>query len=340
MIGSAFAYRVTAKGTRTEEMTKTRTTAALLATGILTVLVFTVVSFAFAAEGTIQANSALPIAAAASPWSLHSAAGSAHATVSPFVQSQPKPVSPFPILLNRSVERYVNAYLNQPATLEAAFYRSRPFLPRMMRIMERHGVPSDFVYLAFAESLFTRHGLGPWQFDKATARRFGLRINRWVDERRDPILSTKAAAEYLAELHDDAGKDWRVAVVGWNLGPGALDRFWYLEGASNYRKFVDTLPVRTRLLLQRFMAVAFIADNAAAYGIPVNYSGKTPYATKGFRGGVSLVTIARKYHTTVWKLRRLNPAILHDRLPPYARVYAVRLPLRGSQIAQRTAARG
>ncbi len=313
-------------------MRKTRTSTALLAASILTAFIFTVASLAIAAQGN-DANRTLDHAVV-NPWSLYPSAKPHPAHAWPFVQSQPQAVPPFPILLNHAVERYVNAYLNQPTRLEAAFQRSGPFLPRMAKILESHGVPSDFVYLAFAESLFTKRGLGPWQFDRATARRFGLRINHWIDERRDPILSTKAAAEYLAQLHDQADDDWRVAVVAWNLGPAALGRYWVLEGNANYRRFVNRLPDRTRQLLQRFMAVAFIAHNAPAYGIDVNYSDSVNYQAKRIRGGTSLFTIARKYDTTVSKLRSLNPAILEDRVPPYARAYPVRLPLKHRVVQQ------
>ncbi len=248
-------------------------------------------------------------------------------TESPFVESEPRPVPPFPILLNRAVQQYVGDFLDQPGGLRLAFERSRPFLAEMVGVLKRQGLPDDLVYLAFAESRFSRRGNGPWQFNRGTARRFGLHINRWVDERRDPILSTRAAAEYLATLHDRADNDWRVALVGWNLGEGYLDRYWLLQG-SNYNKFERYLPRRTRQLLCRFMAVAFIAHNATAYGIdPVSTSLPPAYEAHHFRGGTLLSAIAQRCRMTVAALRDLNPALLRDRLPPYAARYVVRVPL-------------
>ena len=131
---------------------------------------------------------------------------------------------PFPLLLNHAVQGYVSDFLERPAGLRMAFERSRPFMPEMIKLMKQQGIPDDLVYLTFAESDFSKRGKGPWQFTADTAARFGLRVNKWVDERRDPILSTKAAAEYLAELHDQADNDWRVALVAWNTGAGNLER--------------------------------------------------------------------------------------------------------------------
>jgi membrane-bound lytic murein transglycosylase D len=242
------------------------------------------------------------------------------------VRSEPRPVAPFPLLLNHAVQSYVKNFLDQPEGLKLAFERSRPFLPEMMKVMKEQGIPDDLVYLTFAESDFSKRGKGPWQFTAGTAARFGLHVNRWIDERRDPILSTRAAAEYLAELHDQADNDWRVALVAWNTGAGNLERYWSLQGA-NYNKFADLLPRRTRQLLNRFMAVAFIAHNAPAYGIgDIIYSEEPAWTTHKFKGGTLLKSIAAEFETTVSKLRELNPALRADRVPPNERAFGVRIP--------------
>ncbi len=247
---------------------------------------------------------------------------------SPFVRSEPHPAPPFPILLNNAVKGYVKDFLDQPGGLKLAFQRSRPFMFEMMNVMESQGIPDDLVYLTFAESGFSDRGKGPWQFNAGTAKRFGLRVNPWVDDRRDPIQSTRAAAEYLAALHDQADNDWRVAVIGWNMGEGNLARYWLLEG-STFNKFENRLPRRTRALLSRFMAVAFIAQNAAAYGIgPVNFSEGPGYQLRKFKGGTGLGEIARRFGTSVKTLHSLNPALLTDLVPPYAKSYGIRVPLR------------
>jgi len=181
---------------------------------------------------------------------------------------------------------------------------------------------------SLAESGFSYQHLGPWQFEFDTAKRFGLRVNKWTDERRDPILSTRAAAEYLAQLHDQADShDWRIALVGWNMGEAYLGQYWLLAG-DNFNKFADKLPRRTSQLLNRFMAVAYIAHNATTYGIgKINYTASPGYESRKFAGGTPLSTIAHRFGTTVAKLHFLNPALETDQVPPSEKTYSIRVPL-------------
>jgi membrane-bound lytic murein transglycosylase D len=253
---------------------------------------------------------------------------------SPFVVGPPKPVPPFPILLNRLVQEYVDDYVSQPASWEAGVQRSRPFFLEMTRALRARGVPDDMLYLSFAESDFSERGKGPWQFNKGTAVKYGLRVDQWVDERRDPVLSTKAAAEYLSDLHEAAGYDWRVAVVGWNGGDLAIDRFWLLRG-ENFNRFMDLLPGQTRALMGRFMAYAFMAHNSTRYGIiALDRDAPPEYHEVPVRGGTRLSQLAGSYHTTVARLHDLNPALLRDRIPPYAHSYKVRVPLLRTAFAE------
>src|SRR6202049_982441 len=137
--------------------------------------------------------------------------------------------------------------MSQPQGLEHSFRRSRPYMTEMIRELQMAGLPSDLIYLAFAESGFSPRGDGPWQLEKATARRFGLVINEWVAERRAPLKSPRAAAEYLATLHDAAGSDWRMTLVAWNNGDATIDRYSRLRSAS-YDRMMMQLPQRQRAL--------------------------------------------------------------------------------------------
>ncbi|MGH7908125.1 MAG: lytic transglycosylase domain-containing protein [Candidatus Binataceae bacterium] len=246
-----------------------------------------------------------------------------------FIHNGPQRVAPFPVVLNQAVQRYVDAMVAHPGGLILSFERSRPYLPQMVHELEQQGIPPDLVYLAFAESDFSRKGAGPWQLTKATARRFGLVINRFVDERRDPIMATRAAAEYLATLHDETN-DWHIALVGWNKGEASLDDFWSLRGA-NYTLLLEHLPHNTRSLLNRFMAVDVIAHHAREYGLQaVTFTRTTPPPFHQIRvsGGTSLKVVAKRHFTSVPLLRQLNPALLHNQVPPHVESFQIRVPNR------------
>ncbi len=241
-----------------------------------------------------------------------------------FEHNPPRRVAPFPLALNQAVRRYISRFLVQPGSLEASFNRIAPYMAEMVSELENRGLPKDLVYLAFAESEFARDGAGPWQLARSTARHYGLRINRYVDERRDPVKSTRAAAEYLADLHDQIG-DWKITLASWNRGEASIDRFWTLRGAD-YSRILRRLPRCTRSLLNRFMAVAFIARNAETYGVqPIVYS-RPPFERIRVRGGMTLTIVARNAGTSVNMIRKLNPALLRDRVPPDVSSYEVWVP--------------
>ncbi len=244
----------------------------------------------------------------------------------PFVRNEPKLVPPFPLVLNRVVQDYIEKYLAQPQTLRQSFERSSPYMPEMLSLLENDGLPPEFIYLAFAESAFCAGGAGPWQLNRTTARRYGLTINQWVDERRDPIKSTRAAAAYLAELHDQTGADWRMTVVAWNNGDGGVYRYMQLMTAP-YERLMRRLPRRTRSLMNRFMAVALIARHPKEYGLDWSGWTRAPrYHVIVVDGGTQLRTIAESNHTTVSMLRLFNPALLGDSTPPGPQSYPIRVP--------------
>ncbi|HEV3112882.1 MAG TPA: lytic transglycosylase domain-containing protein [Candidatus Binataceae bacterium] len=241
-----------------------------------------------------------------------------------FQLGQPHKVPPFPLVLNAAVQAYVDSYLAHSEGLRLSYARSAPYLAQMTKVLGEYGVPSDLVYLAFAESSFSKGGAGPWQLTKATARELGLVVNEFLDERRDPLKSTRAAAEYLAQLHDQIG-DWRLTIVAWNTGQGMLSHFVQDRG-EDFDRLLDHLPARTRSLLSRFMAVAFISKNAKEFGIQeVVYSEPTQYVRISVPGGTPLSKVAEATHSQVFEIQHLNPAILTDRIPPDG--YDVAIPL-------------
>jgi membrane-bound lytic murein transglycosylase D len=256
----------------------------------------------------------------------------------PFVRSQPQAVAPFPLTLNRVVQTYVDGYVNQPSVLTQSFKRIGPYMSEMSSMLRDQGLPPELVYLTVAESGFSDTGAGPWQLSRETARRFGLTINRWIDERRDPIKSTRAAAAYLTMLRDQTGPDWRMTLVAWNNGEAGVDRYLHLRDSS-YESLLTRLPARTSALLNRFMAVALIARHREAYGIePARDAQTPPYQVVRVKGGTPLKTVAARQHTPLEVLRRLNPALIRNCVPPCTSVYSVRVPAPAGTASQLTQA--
>jgi len=122
--------------------------------------------------------------------------------------------------------------------------RSTRYIPMMTPLLERGGLPRDTVYLAMIESGFSpgatswARAAGPWQFISSTGRRFGLRQDFWVDERRDPLKATVAAGKYLNELHGALGH-WYLAWAGYNAGGEKLRRMVQKRGTADFWALSD-----------------------------------------------------------------------------------------------------
>jgi membrane-bound lytic murein transglycosylase D len=189
----------------------------------------------------------------------------------------------------------------------------------------KRGMPQDLVYLAMIESGFnpkaysSARASGLWQFIGATARRYGLDMNRAVDERNDPVKATSAALDYLTDLHERFGS-WYLAAAAYNMGENGLTRI--LRAAlgrtqgtdADYYKVWSRLPRETRDYVPLMVAAARIAKDPVQYG----FTGIEPLQPLAFeevlaRPATPLRTLARKAGTTVKELRSLNPHLKLDR---------------------------
>jgi membrane-bound lytic murein transglycosylase D len=219
--------------------------------------------------------------------------------------------------------------------------RSTRFIPVMHPILEQHGVPRDTVYLAMIESGFSpqayswAHAAGPWQFIEATGRQFGLRLDFWVDERRDPIKSTHAAARFLKQLHGSLGH-WYLAWAGYNTGPGRVRRLTEKRGTTDFWELSEGrgLAKETRHYVPKLIAAALVAKHPAAFGFdPSEFEFQTPWEWDEAHlvGAVDLAVLARAAGTTEDVLRELNPELRRWSTPPASeqQPYLLRLP-RGS----------
>lgn len=180
-----------------------------------------------------------------------------------------------PIEINEDVAAYIRFFQGRGRRwFEKWLERGEKWIPLMRPILAEEGMPLDLVYLAMIESGFSAHATswasasGFWQFMAPTGRRFGLRDDFWVDERRDPVMSTRAAAKYLKTLHREFD-DWYIAWAGYNAGEGKMRRairmyqtrdFWELTRAGPY------LKKETKHYVPKLIAAAIISKNLERFG--------------------------------------------------------------------------
>ena len=246
----------------------------------------------------------------------------------------PEDEKEIPVVLNARVMHYMEYFQNRGRrSFSIWLARSGKFIPNMKVILQQRGMPTDLVYLAMIESGFNvkarshAAAVGPWQFIKPTAKRYGLRVDSWVDERMDPKKSTEAAANYLSDLYA-MFQNWELAAAGYNCGEdrvqNAIDKyqindFWQIS------EF--TLPRETKNYVPKLMAALIIAKDPAKYGfVGISYHEPVPYETIRVAPQKKLSDIARVIAVSPTKLKELNPALIHDATPP-GNPYPIHVPV-------------
>jgi len=174
--------------------------------------------------------------------------------------------SEMPIILNKPVQFYVRHFSQDKKAIFGKYLsRSGRYLVRMRQILQKHGLPPDLVYLVLVESGFNPYArspaeaVGPWQFIEGTARRYGLKVNDFVDERRDPEKSTHAAARYLKDLYQQFGC-WNLAAAGYNAGEKRVEKSMVRLGSRDF--WLMAKNGRLAFWLCRLQQVELIVDES------------------------------------------------------------------------------
>jgi membrane-bound lytic murein transglycosylase D len=218
---------------------------------------------------------------------------------------------------------------------EKILARSGKYMPMIATVLNDEGLPEELAYLALIESAFLTSATSPqgavglWQFIPSTARLYGLKIDKWVDERRDPEKSTRAAAAYLKDLHGYFGR-WNLTTAAYNAGPGAIGKAMQQSGAKDFwtlsRK--AQLSDETRNFVPKFVAVAIIATNPEKYGFAnLQYESPVEYEEVEIRRSLRVGTLAEMAEADVSTIRELNPALLGNTTPPRNESFLVKLPV-------------
>jgi membrane-bound lytic murein transglycosylase D len=239
------------------------------------------------------------------------------------------------------VRYFIDYFTNRSkASFEKILARSGKYMPMIAKVLSDEGLPEELAYLALIESAFlpqatSSHGAaGLWQFIPSTARLYGLRIDSWLDERRDPEKSTRAAAAYLKELHSLFGR-WYLATAAYNAGPGAIDRAMQQSGAKDFWTLSQRaqLSDETRNFVPKFVAVAMIATDPEKYGFTtLQYDAPLEYEELEVRRPLRIGVMAEMAETDVATIRALNPALRGNTTPPSSESFIVKLPVGRSSL--------
>ncbi len=193
----------------------------------------------------------------------------------------------------------------------------------------RYGLPREITFHSMIESGFSHrayswaHAVGLWQFIKSTGRNYGLRCDGYVDERRDPVKATDAAARYLRALYDEFG-DWELALAAYNVGEGGVRRAISRQGTRNFWDL--RLPRETRNHVPKFYAAMLLGMNPEQYGFTV--TPELPYDTEEIAvdSYVDFETLGRCAGVSAEALAELNPALVRKCTPPNESGFRVQVP--------------
>ena len=240
-----------------------------------------------------------------------------------------------PIVLDPSVQGHIRFFnVSIRSRFEQWLIRLSQYRPLVDSIFSEFHLPSDLVYLSLVESGFNPHAYsraraaGPWQFMKGTAKVYGLRVDSYVDERRDPVKSTVAAARYLRDLYDLFGT-WPLAMAAYNAGEGKVMRALHTAQAESFSDIAKTRLIRreTKEYVPRFMAATIIAKNPDRYGFPQTDIRLHEFEEVIVQRPVHFKTIANLTGISYQDLKLLNPELRRDATPPDDTEYHLKVPV-------------
>jgi membrane-bound lytic murein transglycosylase D len=240
-----------------------------------------------------------------------------------------------PIVRDDKVESHIRFFhIAIRQRFEQWLSRLGHYKPIVENIFSEFNLPSDLVYLSLVESGFNPHAYsraratGPWQFMKGTAIVYGLRVDQYVDERRDPIKSTIAAARYLRDLYDMFGT-WPLAMAAYNAGEGKVMRALQKSRADSFWEIAQTKLIRreTKEYVPRFMAATIIAKNPVQYGFVQEPPAPHQFEEVIVNRSVRLQHVATVAGIPYTELIRLNPELRRDVTPPDDQNYHLKVPV-------------
>ncbi len=221
-----------------------------------------------------------------------------------------------PVVINEDVIRWMRYFTGNGRKYYSRWLeRSTRYRPMMYEKLDKAGLPRDLVYLSMIESGYATHAysraaaVGLWQFITPTATEWGMRVDWWVDERRDPEVSTDAAIAFLGYLNRKFGS-WHLAWAAYNGGPSRVDKAVARHGTKDFWKLVraGAFPEETDNYVPKLIAAAIIGHHPERYGFTgLEYQPRLDYETVAVNEAVSLDVLARCAGMTVEAFQEMNP---------------------------------
>jgi membrane-bound lytic murein transglycosylase D len=240
-----------------------------------------------------------------------------------------------PITLNPKVLGFIEAFQTRiRREFEAGLQRSGAFLPMIKAIFREEGLPEDLAYMAHQESAFKSSAYsrarakGMWQFMSFTGKKYGLRIDPWVDERSDFEKATRAAARYLKDLHERYD-DWYLAMAAYNAGEGKIDRAIARARTRDFWAICKTKYIRaeTKSYVPAILASILIDKSPEDYGFNVDLDPQLQWERVEIEQPTDLQVIAEGCSGELEKIRFLNPELRGLVTPPNVGTYSARVPV-------------
>jgi membrane-bound lytic murein transglycosylase D len=240
-----------------------------------------------------------------------------------------------PIVMNGKVEQFIHYFQTKIRHKFVTWLgRSEKYISSMKSLLREYGLPEDLVYMALIESGFDPYAysrakaVGPWQFISPTGKRYGLRVNWWVDERRDPEKSTIAAAKYLKDLYEMFAC-WYLAAAGYNAGEYKIIKAIKRYKTEDFWKLTQQryLKRETKDYVPLMIAAALVAKDPEKYGFTdVEYEDPLRYEKVKVPELTDLSHIAKACEASLGEIKDLNPEIRRGVTPPNEADYEIKIP--------------
>ncbi len=239
-----------------------------------------------------------------------------------------------PLVENKWIQREIESFQNRERkTFEESYKRSGLYRDMILEELRKEGLPEQLSWIPLIESGFKPRSLsraramGLWQFIQSTGYRYGLKRDKYIDERMDPVKSTRAAIKYMIELHKLFG-DWSTVIAAYNCGEMRVQRAIRAQRIDYFDNFWDlfhNLPYETARHVPRIIAALHIIEDPGRYGLDLpDPDPPLRFETVRINAPVKLAVIANSLDVDPALMKTLNSELRNDSTPNYE--YDLRVP--------------